>query len=131
MKINDLLHDLGRRGLEVHLSWSGCVKNKGNKPAFCRFATERLSVNNTRCVNASWVTLGNGILNGKHVKYKVKEEKSRDNGDHGTQGGDVISTSERVWVVRDTAGHSGKTQEVHREKGKVYTDEESSEMNFT
>lgn len=84
MKINDLLHDLGRRGLEVHLSGSSCVKNKGNKPVFCRFATERLSVNNTRRVNTSWITLGNGILNSKHVKYKVEEEKSRDNGDHGT-----------------------------------------------
>lgn len=84
VKINDLLHDFSCGGLEVHLSRCGRIKNKGDKPAFCRLATERLPVGNARSVDTSWVTLGNRILNGKHVEYKVEEEKRGDNRDHRT-----------------------------------------------
>lgn len=131
MKINDFLHNFGCGGLEVHLSRSSCVEDECNKSAFRRFATERLSVGNTGSVYASGVTLGNRVLNGKHVKHKVEEEKGGDNGDHRTKRGDVVSTSKCVRVVGDTAGHSGKTKEVHGEEGKVYTNKEGSEVDLT
>lgn len=90
-----------------------------------------MTVSYAGSVDTSRVALSNRVLNGKHVKYKIEEEKSGDNRDHRTERGDVISTSKRIWVVGDTTRHSGKTQEVHREEGEVYTDKECSEVNFT
>lgn len=84
MKINDLLHNFCCRCLEVHLSGSGCVKQKCKDSAFCRLTTKRLAVNYAGSVDTSRITLSNRVLDSKHVKYKIEEEKGGDNRNHRT-----------------------------------------------
>jgi hypothetical protein len=90
-----------------------------------------LSVGNACRVDASRVALSYRVLYGKHIKDDVEEEERRDNGDHRSQRGDVVSTSKCVRVIGNTARHSGKTEEVHGEEGKIHTNEEGSEVDFT
>lgn len=67
VKINDLLHDFRRGGLEVQLSRRSSVKQESNEATFCRLAAKRTAVFNAGGVNASRVTLGYRGLNSKHI----------------------------------------------------------------
>lgn len=131
MQVNNFFHNFCCGGLEAHLSGCRCVKKEGSKAVFSCLATESLSVGNACRVDASRVALSYRILYGKHIKNNVEEEERRDNGNHRSQRGDIVSTSKCVRVVGNTARHSGKTKEVHGEEGKIYTDEEGSEVDFT
>ena len=102
MQIDDLLHNLRRWGLEVHLSWSCSIKRCDNR-CCGKGWTKRIRV------VASWIAQSDKLLSCEHAKYNVEEEQSSYDGDHRTDRGDVVSTSVRVRVVGDAAWHTSKT----------------------
>ena len=63
-------------------------------------------VGNAFWVGSSWVPLGYEELHSKHVKNGIEEYQGCHDRDHGTDGSDIVSTSECVGVVGDTTGHS-------------------------
>lgn len=101
VKIHDFFHRICCGCLEIHLSGSCGVQYKQSSYTCC-----------------------------EHVSDKIEEEQRSNGRNNRSNGSDIVSACECVWVIRNTTRHSSKSKEMHGEERKVHSNEKGSEMNF-